>query len=235
MSKPELLEKCSRGGVAYALGLSPSQISRLRRQGLPANADNKTFDLRAVFAWAAEREAATASSTAESAETLDALARWRGWKCRREELAFKRESAELVPVAELEAEWAGRARLVTAGLQGLCERLPAALAGKSRREVEELLRFEVELVLLRFLRAGAETPRTEEIDQLIAELQHRGTSSHKARVDASRIQSAVPSWLKWDPTRGLYIDTRDGTEVSADEGHDYVRRWPYIEHKEKSQ
>jgi hypothetical protein len=233
MTELELLKKASRGAVAYVLGLSPPQISRLKRQGLPTNADNRTFDLRAVFTWAAEREAATATSGAENAETLDALAEWRSWKCKRERLAYERESGELVELAAVEASWVQRVLEVKRGLEGLADRLPPLLVGKPRAKIEEALRLEIELLLLHFSRGSEHTPRAAEVDKLIAEIRRRGTSSHRAVTDAIRRQAGKPAWLRWDPDRGLYIDTRDGSAVPESEADEYTRKYPYLSFKAK--
>ena len=64
-------------------------------------------------------------------------------RARREEFLVKQLKGNLISWEDIQTEWAKRVSVVTSGLEGLADRLPPLLEGKSREVMREILRAEV--------------------------------------------------------------------------------------------
>lgn len=148
--------------VAEAFGVVTKTITRWKEEGLPMNADGKTFNLPDAISWAIDRAKAAVCETKEPDEASRWMTEFRKERALMAKIERRRTEESLVEWSEIERQWAERVGLVTSGLALFSDRLPPILEGKSQPEMRELIRSEVRLLRESYAREGKYFPSVSE-------------------------------------------------------------------------
>jgi phage terminase Nu1 subunit (DNA packaging protein) len=130
--------------LGQAIGKDRRTVTRWTKAGMPRNKD-KTYCLPKVVEWLLEREKESALSDQAMAGAGDspALERYRLARAAMAEMDLKIKEGELIHVNEVHRAWALRVAEVAAGLETLADRLPPIMVGKTREEMQQVIRDEV--------------------------------------------------------------------------------------------
>jgi hypothetical protein len=107
------------------VSMTPQAINNWLQSGCPRNSDG-TFNIIAVCAWlAAERrkKELKANDPMLSGPNSPALEAYRKIKTKREQLAYDRESRQLIPVEEVRREWVDMGHRMRSALDAVCRTL----------------------------------------------------------------------------------------------------------------
>ena len=141
--KPKIINLVlSTSEVAAFFGVSRVSVHKWHKNGLP-KIKHGTFDLKIVFDWWWDNIAQyhTAELTDGSMDT----ARREYWQAKAESERIKVDQLKdtLVAWIEIEKEWCARVVVVTSGLNAFSDRLPPLLEGKSRPQMQKIIKDEV--------------------------------------------------------------------------------------------
>lgn len=222
MLKIEDLKEVSRSIVAKLFRCTPTNINRLVERGMP-QLKNGRYDLFEVVGWRLD-EIALMGGKAESKESQKWLIRWRRSKALRDEFAHKREAGEYIGKSEAIAQ---RTKLINYTV-GVLENLPARLSGQlvgknDRTEIANII--DLEVAAMRHVLADGLPYSDQTAEAVINRM--GGLSPRQALVEKVRAQAGMPVFMDYDPRRKVFVDQRDGTEVSAVDVESYIKKFPY--------
>jgi hypothetical protein len=142
------------GGV---FGVHRTSVMRwCKKQGAPMNADG-SVNIPALIEWKVDADNLIPESC-ESPEAQQALTDYRTERAKIEQIKRLRLEQKLIPLEKIEEAWTRRVALVTSGLEALRFRLPGVLQGKSKSEMNAIIKAEVRALRLAYAEDGKYTP-----------------------------------------------------------------------------
>jgi hypothetical protein len=153
-------------------------------------------------------------------------------KAEGERLKVDREKGEFIPISEVTRETTTKFGMVVDALRNLPVRIVPQLVGQTDRiEIGRII--DLEIFAMQAVLASGRWYSSEAVEAAITAA---GCMSPKqavvARVQAER---GMPAFMKYDPRRKVFTDTRDNTEVPLAEANEYVRAYPYLKFKNKEE
>jgi phage terminase Nu1 subunit (DNA packaging protein) len=152
------IEKSTRNELATVFGVHPSTVSRwVARDGCPRNPDG-TFDLRKVFFWRIE-ENDLEPAPCENEEAQRWMTEFRRERALLAKIERRRSERELISKKDVATLWAKRLSNLAHSLNGLIDRLPPLLEGKSRSEIGSILKTEIWVFRMAYSQKARYTPQ----------------------------------------------------------------------------
>lgn len=142
------IKKLKRNELALCIGKSTKTVSRYRRQGMPVNSDDRTYNLPKCFTWIVSEVKAATMPLPSDKEGLKWLNRFRKERAKLVRIERKKAEGGLVSSAGVKKEAFEAGRLIRDQCQNIPIRIGALVASESGTfECEEILRKEINFVL----------------------------------------------------------------------------------------
>lgn len=155
----------STKNTARFFNVTPRAVQHWSKAGCPCMGRG-SWDLRAVHAWWLENiwfDRAVSNAGDESTNEAKRLYWWQ--KAAGEEIKNEQLRKDLIAWADIGVIWSSRVAAVTSGLEAFAHRLPPILVGKSRVEMQRIIKKEVRVLRDAYARKGTYCPQVDKPKQ----------------------------------------------------------------------
>lgn len=147
--------------IAEFFGITPRAVTKWHESGCP-RVKRGRWNLKAVFDWWWENLAQSRAVEEAGDESMNEAKRLYWWeKAKSEEIKNQKLSGALAAWDEIEQEWCARVIAVTSGLGSLEHRLPPLLEGRTRKDMQSVIREEIRTLRDAYARRGKYCPTTK--------------------------------------------------------------------------
>lgn len=148
----------STSEIATFFGVTRHAIQKWFKNDCPKISHGKC-NLKAVFDWWWENIASYHTPEILDSTMEDARREYWTAKAEGERIKVDQLKESLVSWEEIEKEWCARVAVVTSGLSAFADRLPPLLEGKTRPQMQKVIRDEVWQLRDGYTRKGRYTPK----------------------------------------------------------------------------